>query len=300
MTILILGSQGFIGNALVNFYVKKGWDVHGVDLMETATRNYHYHKVSRLSPEFDELLQKINFNACINAAGSGNVSYSMTHPVIDFEANSLDVIRILDAIRRLRPACKYIHISSAAVYGNPLHLPVSEKDILKPLSPYGWHKLISEQICYEYASVYNISTSILRPFSIYGPGLKKQLFWDLYQKSLFGDNEISIWGTGKETRDFIFIADFMHAVNAILQSENGSNQIYNVASGCETTIHEAVSLFYDLVNKDIKPVFNCQVRPGDPLNWRADISKLTSLGFKPEVNFKSGIKELVTWIKSLK
>jgi len=92
--------------------------------------------------------------------------------------------------------CKYLHISSAAVYGNPKQLPVKETDNCQPLSPYGWHKWMSELICQEYFRLYNIRSLIVRPFSVYGPGLRKQLFWDLYGKA-FGKNSSRFIRYGK-------------------------------------------------------------------------------------------------------
>jgi UDP-glucose 4-epimerase len=298
MNILILGSEGFIGKHLVFFFLENAWNVHGADLMEVGTRSYHYRRVSRLSPEFDELLQEVKFDACINAAGSGNVPYSMTHPVTDFEANSLDVIRLLDGLRRHQPHCKYLHISSAAVYGNPSSLPVKETDVLRPMSPYGWHKLISEQICNEYSSIFNISTAIVRPFSVYGPGLKKQLIWDIYLKCAqqAEAGEIELWGTGRESRDFIFIDDLVAAFYSILQSGEMKGEVYNVASGVETTIEEVSNLFVDRLAKPISVSFNMHERSGDPKNWKADISKLRRLGFNPKTDIKKGLTKTVEWL----
>src|SRR5688572_8068708 len=129
--VLVLGSEGFIGKYLTQFFQAKQYNVYGCDLFETSsTSGYNYLKVSRLSPEWDEIFSENKYDVCINAAGSGNVPYSMSHPLIDFEANSLDTIRILEAIRKFNKVCKYLHISSAAVYGNPEQLPIVE-DALK-------------------------------------------------------------------------------------------------------------------------------------------------------------------------
>src|SRR5215211_1274307 len=110
--ILILGSEGFIGSHIVQYFLNKNYKVYGCDLFEAPSLEYRYFKVSRLSPEWESVLSANKFNYCINAAGSGNVPYSMEHPVIDYEANTLDTIHILDAIRRYAPTSKYIHISS--------------------------------------------------------------------------------------------------------------------------------------------------------------------------------------------
>lgn len=278
----------------------KGNDVFGIDLLEQPSKKYHYAKVSRLSPEMDEVFEKNSFDAIINAAGSGNVPYSMTHPVIDFEANSLDTIRVLEAIRKHQPTCKYIHISSAAVYGNPSHLPVHEDAATIPLSPYGWHKLIAEHLCKEYSSIYSINLAIIRPFSVYGIGLKKQLFWDVFYKIKNSVGVIELHGTGTESRDFIHIHDLIKAIDIIVHKGQLKGEAYNLASGKETTIREVIELFTKALNERVKFEFNGKVRAGDPLNWRADITRIQKLGFKLDFPLERGLTEISTWLQQLK
>jgi len=301
MKILILGSEGFIGNHLVEFYKKVNWEVHGADLFEVSTHPYRYHKISRLSPEYDEILQSTIFDLCINAAGSGNVPYSVTHPVSDFEANALDTVRILDGLRKFQPQCCYLHISSAAVYGNPIQIPVHEESRLNPISPYGWHKLISESICKEYHSVFKVRVAIVRPFSVYGPGLRKQLFWDLAKKcQTSSDQIIDLWGSGNESRDFIFIDDLIAAFNVIINSSHFQADVYNVGTSVETSVFQVSKMFVGLFNSSIKIKFSNSVREGDPQNWCADISRIQKLGFDPQVSLKDGIQKVILWMKSLK
>lgn len=273
--------------------------MYGADLYETSFKPYQYVKVSRLSPDLNDLFSFAHFDVCVNAAGSGNVSYSMSHPFADFEANSLDTIRILEIIRKVQPTCKYLHISSAAVYGNPEKLPICETDAAKPLSPYGWHKLLAEYLCREYSQIYGLKTAIIRPFSVYGPGLKKQLFWDLYQKTIVADDYIELWGLGTESRDFVYITDVIRCLELIANYGNMSGEVYNIASGTETTIREVATEFCKVIKPQIAVTFNSKIRQGDPLNWKADISKIESLGFKPQVDISLGISKIAEWFKSL-
>jgi nucleoside-diphosphate-sugar epimerase len=298
LRILILGSEGFIGGHCVAHFTSGNHDVAGADLFEQPSRDYSYQKISRLSSELDELLERQAFDAIINAAGSGNVPYSMTHPVLDFEANCLDTVRLLDGIRRHQPKCKYLHLSSAAVYGNPSRLPIAEEDETLPLSPYGWHKLMAEQLCKEYSNLFGLRTAIARPFSVYGPGLKKQMFWDLYQKTKSG-GPIELIGTGKESRDYIHVLDLVHAFENILEKSAMNADVYNIASGEEFTIEKVVRIYFDALNIKNGYAFNGQVRKGDPLNWRADVGRLTALGFSCEIELKQGLLELGDWLKTI-
>jgi UDP-glucose 4-epimerase len=298
MNVLILGSEGFIGNHIVKYFLEKKWDVTGCDLIETSVTSYKYNKVSLLSADLEQLFTGQQYDACINAAGSGNVPYSLTHPLSDFEANVAAVINVLELIRKWNPGCKYMHISSAAVYGNPQTLPIMETAVLQPLSPYGYHKRISEQLCEEYCRQFGIRTAVTRPFSVYGPGLRKQLFWDVYQKLLKSNGTFELWGTGNESRDFIYVEDLVQALGLILEKGKMQGEVYNVAAGVETTISTAVHLFIKALHKETTITFNQASRPGDPLYWRADISKLVELGFAPTYSLDKGLQQTADWLSS--
>lgn len=296
MKILVLGSEGFIGRHCISYFQQKGDELYGCDLLDLKVLTYTYFKISRLSPGFDDIFIGTDFDVCINAAGSGSVPYSVNHPYADFEANTIDTFKLLDTIRLQNPSCKYINISSAAVYGNPQILPTNEDHLLKPLSPYGWHKYYGELICREYNQLYSIPNISVRPFSVFGPGLKKQLFWDLYQKSIRSD-EIELFGTGTETRDFIYIGDLVHCLHLIIDNAVFDGSVYNLANGKATTIQNIAETFYSLLNPKLKIKFNGKSRAGDPNFWEADISRITSLGYQQTVSLEQGLLNYVLWLK---
>lgn len=298
MKILVLGSHGFIGSHMVAYFVSKGYAVTGCDLVEDVAIGYEYHKISILSSDFDTLFVNGAFDMCINASGSGNVSYSVSHPISDFESNTICVAKVLDTIRKFRPNCKYIHISSAAVYGNPGKLPIHENDTLAPLSPYGYHKVMSEQICKEYSHLYNVPTVIIRPFSVYGNGLKKQLLWDICAKLKMADS-ISLFGTGNESRDFIHIDDLIGLIELVILNAPFNCDIYNAASCKETTIKEVAAIFEKNYGTNKKILFSGKFKIGDPINWRADISASVALGFISNANIEKNIIDYINWNCSL-
>jgi UDP-glucose 4-epimerase len=298
MKILILGSEGFIGHHMVHHFLKQKYEVQGSDLFDTAHHSgYTYTKFSKLSPEWEEIFATQTFDYCINAAGSGNVPYSMTHPLADFESNTLDIMRVLDAIRKLNKNCRYLHISSAAVYGNPEKLPICEDDRKYPLSPYGWNKLMGEHVCSEYHVVYGIATAVIRPFSVYGEGLRKQLLWDICSKLSKADT-IQLFGTGNESRDFIHIEDLTLLAQYIIEKADFAGNIFNAASGEETTIQTIAEIFEACYPGKKKIHFSGEVRNGDPLNWRADISGIKALEFYTSVPLKEGINNYIKWFQS--
>lgn len=287
--------MGFIG-AHINQHFSNTHEVWGADIVVDASHE-NYFLLQKQNTSFEEIFKDHSFDVCINASGNGSVPISLNKPVFDFELNVLNTIKLLDTIRVYNPSCKYINMSSAAVYGNPRILPVSEGIELKPMSPYGWHKLYAEQICKEYFYLYNLSTINLRLFSVYGEGLKKQLFWDTYQKCLH-TKDVELFGTGEETRDFIYILDLMNVIECIIYKGLFNGEAVNVGSGVETSISEAALLFCRLVDENIRLTFNKITKPGDPLNWKADISVLKDWGFEPKYSIEEGLENTVRWLSS--
>ncbi len=296
MKILVIGAKGFIGSNIYDFF-SESHDAWGADITPDDA-NDKYFLLRKENTSFEHIFKNHQFDVCINASGNGSVPISLNLPVFDFELNVTNTIKILDALRTHNPKCKFIYLSSAAVYGNPEKLPVKEDSLIKPLSPYGWHKLYAEQICKEYYYLYNLQTINLRLFSVYGPHLRKQLFWDTYQKCLHSKN-IELFGSGNETRDFIYIADLVQAVNCVVERGLFNGEAVNVASGLETTIREAATIFCSEIDPQIKVSFNKIVKPGDPLNWRADIEVLSGFGFKPIYTINEGLKATVKWLKEI-
>lgn len=293
--IFIIGSEGFIGKACSAFFLKKGFEVYGADRKKIKSE-YTYFLIKDHRDIYNAFKNN-RFDYCINAAGSGNVSLSMEEPLTDFNANCIDVIHILEAIRNVNPTCKYLHISSAAVYGNPVKVPISETDLTHPLSSYGWHKLMSELLCKEYFEIYGLHTCCIRPFSVYGPRLRKQIFWDTFQKTL-GSSHIEIYGTGEESRDYIYIEDLLFAMECIIKNSEFASCVYNIGNGHEVFIKDVIPFFLKIVNPELSSFFNNIGRRGDPLNWCADISEITKLGYKNKYSTEEGLSLTVEWLKN--
>jgi UDP-glucose 4-epimerase len=294
MKILIIGSRGFIGSHCVDYFKSKGFEVWQADVNESSGDNFY--KISRQNSDYSILFKEHQFDICINASGSAHVGFSFENPSKDFELNVVNIQKILVAIRDYNPKCKFINFSSAAVYGNPKKLPITENTPCKPLSPYGFHKLQSELLLTEYHKFFGLNTCSLRVFSAYGPRLKKQLFWDLYQKSLQND-VISLFGTGSETRDFIFIDDLLQIIDLVIQHSTFQGAIYNVASNVETTIAEAAQVFLNEFSPEKRVVFNEVIKVGDPNNWLADMDLIKGKGFRPQFNLHLGLKKYVAWLR---
>ncbi|WP_298222761.1 NAD(P)-dependent oxidoreductase [Flavobacterium sp.] len=297
MKILIIGSKGFIGQHAFDYFKSLDYQVLGCDVV-TDYVSEDYIQIDATNSDYHVIFEKYDIDVCLNCSGAASVPLSLQHPFKDFSLNTLNVFKILEAIRAYQPQCKFINLSSAAVYGNPETLPIKETANLHPLSPYGIHKMQAEQICKEFHDYYHVKTCSLRIFSAYGEGLKKQLFWDLYQKFLNND-QIELFGTGNESRDFIHVDDIVRAIHLVIQNAKFGGEEINIANGEEFTIQYVAELFHTNFHNSKTIRFNNQVKQGDPLNWRADISVLKGLGYEQKISIEKGIQRYIDWINAL-
>lgn len=294
MKILVIGSNGFIGSHCVEYFESKGFEVFQADV--NSPERSGFYKIDTKNSDFSAPFKEHQFDVCINASGSAHVGFSFENPSVDFELNVVNVQKILVAIRDYNSHCKFVNFSSAAVYGNPDFLPITENSNCKPLSPYGFHKLQSELLLTEYHNFFGLRTCSLRVFSAYGPGLKKQLFWDLYQKAKQSEM-VTLFGSGSETRDFIYIQDLLQIINLVIENSPFQGSVYNAASNLEVTIADAAGIFLKEFSQKRQLAFNGEIKVGDPTNWLADTKSLEAFGFKPQFQLSLGVKRYVEWLR---
>ena len=299
MKILVIGCKGFIGKHVWQSYmsdeINECW---GCDIV-VDYNSKSYILLTEYDNDFSKIFQKYGFDVCINCSGAASVPDSFITTLRDFTLNTYNVAKILEAIKNYSPNCKFINLSSAAVYGNPIELPIKEDSIPNPLSPYGKHKLAAEELCKEYYQYFSLQTCSIRIFSAYGPGLKKQILWDIFQQSLAG-NTVHLFGTGKETRDFIYISDIARIIKCIIIKGNFNASIYNVGNGNEVSISTLATEVLKQLNYKGQVNFSMEERLGDPSNWKASISNITNLGYRQKVTLTEGVKNYIKWLKEEK
>lgn len=300
--VLITGVAGFIGSHLLQHFQNLGFEtqgwIHNSNILFDAV--YSIRKVDMSSPEeIKNAIEALKPDIIIHCAGIGDVGYSIEHPFDDYESNVTILHNLLFTIKRIgsyNP--KVVFLSSAGVYGNPAKLPICESDLLNPISPYALHKYMSEEVCRYFIKNYAMNISIARIFSAYGPGLKKQIFWDMWNKSQHA-TEIHMFGTGDESRDYIYIDDLVQALFLIATNETDEH-IFNIANGEEIRIKEVVYIYAEALGIDkSRIVFDGAIRKGDPTNWRADIDRLSKIGYVKKVNLRDGLKQYAKWLETI-
>jgi nucleoside-diphosphate-sugar epimerase len=293
-TVLITGSSGFIGSRIAASFVQDDYKVVGIDMKIIPHLNYEQKECNLLEEDLAQYISECQPDIIIHCAGNASVGLSVKEPFMDFSNNVQLLHKLFFTLLKVGCKPKVIFLSSAAVYGNPGKLPISESDSLMPMSPYGLHKRLCENICEYFYNVENIPVTIVRIFSAYGAGIRKQLFWELATK-IAKKEKLELYGTGEETRDFIHITDVIQAIRLI--ADKSDKLIYNIANGCETTIREAAGILVTEMGKDIRDLnFNGIIKDGDPINWRADITALETLGYTAKVNLKEGIASYARWV----
>ncbi len=299
--VLVTGVAGFIGRYIARIFANQGWSVIGIGSSPPENAPLlnlkAYYQLRLPDQRLHDLLREHPPQVCIHCAGRASVNLSINDPVADFQENTALVLAVLNGLRLYAPQCRFISLSSAAVYGNPQSLPVSETQNCAPLSPYGFHKWQCEQLGLEFAKVYGLATASVRIFSAYGPGLRRQVLWDICHKALI-QGEVNLQGTGQESRDFIHVLDIAHALMVIATTAPMQGEVYNLGSGREVTIAELSQLVLSALEFADSPRFDGVVPLGTPLNWQADITKLQTMGFTPTVALERGVKTFVEWCRA--
>jgi UDP-glucose 4-epimerase len=293
-TVLVTGADGFLGTHVCRRFERDGWTVERVSRRGAPGPGRHV--VDLPDPDFDDVLSATRPDVLIHAAGPASVPASVADPAADFRGSAAATSAILDSLRRRAPRCVFAFPSSGAVYGNATQGPVNESAPIAPLSPYGWHKRISELLCEEYAAIYGVRSVVFRIFSAYGEGQRKQVVYDLFRKiSDPAHASIDVIGTGAEARDFVHAADIAEAMHCAIRA--GLAGPVNVGTGSATAVADLVQMMRAAAGS-AKPVrFTGAARRGDPDVMNADTGRLVAIGFSPQVSLAQGLRRYLDWLK---
>lgn len=278
MRILITGCHGFIGKSLAQYALLRGHQVLGVARSEqtAAIAGMEFRQCHLDQAAFLEALNRFRPEVVFHAAGSASVGYSFQQPRADF-LKAVDTWAIvLEAVRRADVNPLVIFPSSASVYGNPSRLPVAEYARLQPISPYGFHKVICEQLAQEYCLCFGLNVVVARLFSTIGPHQQRLLVWELFRQALNGD-DLTIQGSGNETRDFLHIDDISHYLLGVMEKAPPGFTAVNVASGQSTSVRRIAELIIQQMASGQRIVALNKDLPGDPKHWQADTALLQQL-----------------------
>jgi len=302
--VLVTGAAGFIGSHLVDRLVEEGAEVVAIDNLKDGNLSnlaesmdkIEFHKVDiRNFESLKEVMDGVEI--VFHLAANANVPYSVDNPKYDFETNTLGTFNVLKLSLDLDVE-KVVYASSAAVYGEPIYVPIDEEHPLNPISPYGASKLAGERLGFAYFKTYGLPFVSLRIFNTYGPRQRRYVMYDFLRKLKENPNRLEVLGTGEQIRDFCYVKDCVEAFVLACKSGNAAGEAFNIAGGNPISIKDLAFLMVKILSLDrrTKIVFTGESWKGDIVNLYADISKIKSkLGFKPRVSLGEGILKLKEW-----
>ena len=298
MNILVTGGAGFIGSHLVRHLLAKGEKVTALDNLSTGL-------AENLPPEaklvemdiLDEDLPKVvaagAFDAIVHLAAQTMVDTSIKNPLLDTRENLLGTVQVMEAARAANVK-RVIFASTAAVYGDVKEddLPVREAQPTLPLSFYGLSKLSVEKYLEMYENLYGMEYVVLRFANVYGErqgdGGEGGVI-SIFAKAVAEGRDITIYGDGEQTRDFVYAGDIAEGIWAALRTEE-VNAAYNLSTQTETSLRELVSLLAEIRGREIVPKYGAE-REGDIYKSMLSNSRARrGLDWQPATTLAEGLR----------
>lgn len=309
---LITGSAGFIGSNLAKKLLAEGEEVIGIDcftdyyareLKENNIKeilnnpNYTFLEKDLLKTDLKELIKDVDY--IYHQAAQAGVRSSWGE---DFEIynqnNILLTQKLLEAVKESRQLKKFVYASSSSVYGDTDQIPMTEKQRLQPVSPYGVSKLAGENLCYLYYKNFNVPTVSLRYFTVFGEGQRPDMAFHIFIKAFLQGEIINVFGDGEQSRNFTYVGDIARA-NILAAQNSPAGEIINVGGTNTVKLNQSLELMKQIIGSDTKIIYSKKVK-GDVKHTAADISKADQLlGYSPEVTFKEALEREVNWLKKI-
>jgi UDP-glucose 4-epimerase len=298
--ILVTGGAGFIGSAVIGHLQKEGHEISVIDNLSFGKREFLNIPDNRFFEQDildrDRMMQtfaSVKPDIVIHLAAIHFIPYCNEHPYESSDINIRGTINVLDAAKKYN-AMKVFFASTAAVY--PIYdVAVSENHATGPLDIYGLSKLTGEHLCNEFYLETKIPTIVCRFFNAFGPNeTNPHLIPEIQKQVLSGNRKIKL-GNLTPKRDFIHTYDMASAVEMLLKKNDSGINTYNLGRGIEYSVTEIVDAFSRALNEPIEiEVDPARVRKVERMHLLADVSRLKSIGWKPQIGIEDGIKTLVS------
>ncbi|MFC1951689.1 SDR family oxidoreductase [Chloroflexota bacterium] len=299
--ILVTGGAGFIGSHIVD-RLSPGNKVIVLDNLFSGSLSNLEKSKDRITFIKGDILDETLVRNVIAeveyvfhlAAHVGNIR-SIKAPYLDMEVNIKGTINLLEACRGSNIK-RFVCTSSAAIFGEAKYIPIDEEHPLNPESPYAVSKLAAEKYCFAFCKVHGVPTTALRYFNAYGPRQGTSEYANaisIFINKIKNGEPLTIFGDGKQTRDFIFIEDIVTANILAATQPAAVGEIFNVATGQASSIEQLISIIKQISGQETQVAY-ADFRRGEVRHSRADISKARKLlGYSPKINFTEGL--LLTW-----
>jgi UDP-glucose 4-epimerase len=305
MSMWVTGANGFIGRHLVRELAGGGHVVHGVGhgALDPADA-----RALGLQNSINGEVDAANLNALAAAhglpshvfhlAGGSSVGLSIERPFEDFSRTVASTARLLEWLRSFAPGSRLVVVSSAAVYGADHAGPIPESAAPAPMSPYGHHKLMMEQLCQSYVQSFGIRCMVVRLFSVYGPNLRKQLLWDICSRLRNEQRTLNLGGTGAEIRDWTDVRDVVRLLARVAEGPwQDDFGVINGGSGRGVSVAGVAEGLIGHWGGNTVVRFSGVARPGDPTSLLADSGRVLDMNFDWRIPLERGLADYVEWFR---
>jgi len=306
--VLVTGGAGFIGSHLVDRLLVRGHEVTVFDDLSSGSKENldasaermrfvkgnirNLALVKKLVKDSDLVFHLAEFIPNTDQFGPGHViKFSMKRPLLDLDICVRGTLNLLEAAKETET--EVVFASTAAVYGNALKNPIREDAPIMPISPYGVSKAAAEMYCDLYHRIHELPVVIVRFFNVYGPRQRKYLMYDTLRKLSQNSKELTILGSGKQQRDFIYVDDVVDGLMLLSNSNKAIGEFFNVGTGTPTSVKDVVACMTETLGLTPTINYSGSSWKGDIDILVADISKIEGFGFSPKHSLKQGIKKLV-------
>ena len=302
--ILVTGGAGFIGSHLVDSLAPRN-GVTVVDDLSTADgsairddcefRELDIRDRDALAEVYDDVSPDVVFHLAADAHTRAT-SAGWDDPAHDMDVNALGTQNLFEIARESDADPVVVYASSCALYGNPEYTPMDESHPIKPISPYGVHKLVGDRYVYAYASEHDLRTRAVRIFNTYGPRQPRYVMYDFLKKLQDDNDTLEVLGSGRQVRDYTYIDDAVDAFELV--ATNGQDgEAYNMSGNQTISIGDLAELMIDLLDLDAEVEYTGSSWKGDPKELVADTAKLEDIGFDPDYSIEEGLENLVEWFE---
>ncbi len=307
--ILVTGNAGFIGFHLTKTLLEKGHEVAGIDAvnnyydpalkekrLEILSRypGFHFHRIDLCNlEEVSVVFNKYSPDRVCHLAAQAGVRYSLTHPFAYQKSNNEGFLNVLE-LSRHQKVNNFVYASSSSVYGSNTKLPFSESDpVDHPISLYAATKRSNELVAHCYSHLFNIPTSGLRFFTVYGPWGRPDMALFLFTRSILEGKPIDVFNNGKMKRNFTYVDDVVDGIIRVLDNPR-PYELYNIGNSRAEELLDFISVIEKHLGR--KATLNMlPMQPGDVPATVADISKMRALGFEPRTDVQEGVGKFVEW-----
>jgi UDP-glucose 4-epimerase len=307
-TALVTGGAGFIGSHVVDRLLADGWAVLVVDDLSTGRipnlelartrRDFAFHQADIRSPDLRTLVERYRPDTICHLAAQASVSMSVREPVRDAEINILGTINLLEAARQAGTRRVVFASSGGAIYGSAARLPAREDRVKRPDSPYGISKKVVADYFDWYRRTYGLEYVLEGFTNVYGP--RQSPHGEAGVVSIFAEAMLSgrpptIFGDGRQTRDFVFVTDVADAV--VRGAEAGDGKLLNIGTGVETSVNQIAALLVELTGSKVRPGYGPD-RPGDVRRSVVDPSAAAvHLGWQASTPLREGLRRTVDYFR---